>query len=122
MGLHTHFCKSKKLYIELDNLLTKIGQYEDGEISLSKEELKTIFDEVEKIIISNKIQKYHNTFRSRKRDGGGLYIVPNELYSKEEGMEYINNPENKITFEYDDSKELLEEFWNEYPNGLIYFA
>lgn len=68
-------------------------------------------------------------------DGKGLYIEDTvfhdvfrkygypevKLFSLEETLDYINNPENECVL-YDNSIEMLEKFWTLYPDGFIEFG
>ena len=57
---------------------------------------------------------FHDTFRK--------YGYPEDrLFSLQETLDYINNPENNCTI-YENTIEKLEEFWNKYPDGMIEFG
>lgn len=57
---------------------------------------------------------FHDTFRK--------YGYPeNRLFSLQETLDYINNPKNDCTI-YENTIEILEEFWNKYPDGMIEFG
>ena len=57
---------------------------------------------------------FHDMFRK--------YGYPNDkLFSLQETLDYINNPENKCTV-YENTIERLKEFWNKYPDGMIDFG
>lgn len=43
------------------------------------------------------------------------------LFSLEESLAYINNPENKCVV-YEETVEDLEKFWKEHPEGMINFG
>lgn len=58
--------------------------------------------------------EYHDIFRK--------YGYPEDkLFSLEETLSYINNTENNCDV-YDYTNEKLKEFWNKYPDGMIYFG
>jgi hypothetical protein len=58
--------------------------------------------------------EYHDVFRK--------YGYPEDrLFSLQETLDYINNPNNKCVV-YDDTNRRLEEFWNKYPDGFIEFG
>lgn len=57
---------------------------------------------------------FHDTFRK--------YGYPEDrLFSLQETLDYINNPENDCTI-YENTIERLKEFWNKYPDGMITFG
>jgi len=57
---------------------------------------------------------FHDTFRK--------YGYPEDrLFSLQETLDYINNPENDCTI-YENTIERLKEFWNKYPDGMIEFG
>ena len=57
---------------------------------------------------------FHDMFRK--------YGYPEDrLFSLQETLDYINNPENNCTV-YEESIKRLEEFWSKYPDGMIDFG
>ena len=57
---------------------------------------------------------FHDVFRR--------YEYPNHrLFSLEETLQYINNPENQCQID-DRTEERLREFWSKYPDGMIQFG
>ena len=57
---------------------------------------------------------FHDVFRK--------YGYPDDkLFSLQETLNYINNPENACVT-YDKTFERLNEFWNKYPDGMIEFG
>lgn len=57
---------------------------------------------------------FHDIFRK--------YGYPSDkLFSLQETLDYINNPENDCTI-YENTIEKLEEFWGKYPDGMIEFG
>ena len=57
---------------------------------------------------------FHDIFRK--------YGYPEDkLFSLQETLNYINNPENGCTV-YEHTIERLKEFWNKYPDGMIDFG
>ena len=57
---------------------------------------------------------FHDIFRK--------YGYPEDkLFSLQETLNYINNPENACVT-YDKTFERLNEFWNKYPDGMIEFG
>ena len=60
------------------------------------------------------VESYYDIFRIRS-------YPKKVLLSKEETLRYITNTEREIVM-YEDSVDLLEEFWEKYPNGMITFS
>lgn len=57
---------------------------------------------------------YHDVFRK--------YGYPEDrLFSLEETLSYIDNPKNECVV-YENTREVLEKFWNRYPDGMIDFG
>lgn len=60
------------------------------------------------------VKEYHDSFRK--------YGYPDDmLFSLEETIDYINNPNNEC-YLYDYSIKKISEFWDKYPNGMIDFG
>jgi len=58
--------------------------------------------------------EFHDVFRK--------WGYPDDkLFSLEETLEYINNPENECKV-YEHTEERLKEFWKKYPDGMITFG
>lgn len=130
MGQHTWFMKDQKLFdrelelwMELDDFCDKSGIIDE----------EGYYGKMKEIDAINELNKstYHDAFRTAKRTEEGNYIE-DMIRSKEECFKWIENPENYAYFsDYDvlENKcdkeraiKRLEEFWTEYPNGLIYFG
>lgn len=88
---------------------------------------------VENNFCKRAVWNHQNDDKSTKYiDGKGLYIRDTEFYdtfrkngftniklfSLEETLEYINNPENNCTI-FDHTMTNLKEFWSKYPDGFI---
>lgn len=58
--------------------------------------------------------EFHDIFRK-----GGYPEI--QLFSLQETLDYINNPDNQCTV-YDYTIERLNEYWNMYPDGMINFG
>ena len=79
--------------------------------------------------------KQNDTALTEYIEGKGLYIEDtgfhdvfrrhgypdDKLFSLQETLDYINNPENNCIV-YENTVERLEEFWNKYPEGMIMFG
>lgn len=67
----------------------------------------------------------HNGTLYTKVEFGNMfrkYGYPNDkLFSLEQTLDYINNPNNKCVV-YDNTIEELKKFWNKYPDGMIKFG
>lgn len=60
------------------------------------------------------VDEYHDLFRK-----GGYPEI--KLFSLQETLDYINNPDNFCTI-YEYTLQGLNEFWNKYPDGMITFG
>ncbi|HMT01709.1 MAG TPA: hypothetical protein PKD00_00125 [Burkholderiales bacterium] len=121
MGLHTYFYKSKELYDLCDKLYNSLDDHESGKLNFDEIILTLIRHKIEDTEKENKAD-YINIFKTKKRDlikGGYTNDV---IYSKEECFEWLKN--NKVTYINDDielATNLLNEFWDKYPHGVISF-
>lgn len=133
MSQHTLFLKSKSLYYDLQKLYEKLDKFEKNEISLSDAELNKIQHKIDLIECNNKTD-YDDLFRTNKRNEDNTYL-DTVITSREECFEFINNPENLVSFKHTitdtdvqekiNRKKAIKEinqFWKQYPWGLIYFG
>lgn len=133
MGQHTWFLKNKELYLKEIELHNKLDDFENDKIYLDDMEVIQINHQIDEIYEQNK-SEYHDVFRTSKRNEDKSYI-DDVIFSKKECFEWINNPDNKVSFKsvVSDTDEqektnreiatkLLNEFWYKYPNGVIYFG
>lgn len=133
MGQHTWFLKSKELYLKQNELYDKLDKFENNEIYLDDLELLQINTEIDEIDEQNDAE-YHDLFRTGKRNEDSTY-TDDVIFSKKECFEWIDKHENCVSFkntvfdtdeqekinrEYSINK--LEEFWDKYPDGVIYFG
>ena len=133
MGQHTWFLKSKELYLKQNELYDKLDKFENNEIYLDDLELLQINTEIDEIDEQNDTE-YHDLFRTGKRNEDSTY-TDDVIFSKKECFEWIDKPENCVSFkntvfdtdeqekinrEYSINK--LNEFWDKYPDGVIYFG
>jgi hypothetical protein len=119
MAQHTWFLKSKDLYLKQNELFEKLDKFETNDIYLSDLELLQIETEIDEIDEQNDAE-YHDLFRTNKRNKDNTYI-DEVIFSRRECFEWINNPENLVEkFEY--TIDALNEFWDKYPDGVIYFG
>ena len=127
MGLHTWFVKSKAAYLEQEELYERLENDYTGEFSYD------LYFDINKIEKENNAE-YHDLFRTGKRNPDGTY-TSDTLSSLTETLEWISNPENHVSFkntvfdtdeqeaEYRENAIIkLKEFWEKYPEGLIYFG
>lgn len=123
MGQHTWFLKDKKLYLKQKELYDKLDDFDRDEI----------YSEIDEIDDQNDAG-YCDLFRTGKRNEDGTY-TDDVIYSRKECFEFINNPENMVSFkstifDTDEQEKLnreysinkLNEFWDIYPDGVIYFG
>jgi len=133
MGQHTWFLKSKELYLKQNTLYEKLDLFENNKIYLDDIELIQLNHEIDEIDELNNTE-YHDLFRTSKRNKDGTY-TDDVIFSKKECFEWLDKPENLISFKYtifetDEQEKLnrefsidkLNEFWNKYPDGVIYFG
>jgi len=123
MGQHTWFVKSKAVYLEQEELYKKLEND-----TFDNLESYTLGSEVDKLDKSNKAE-YRDLFRTGVRNEEKI------LSSLSETLVYILNPENNVSFKHtvfdtqlqelkyqEEALEKLQEFWEKYPDGLIYFC
>jgi uncharacterized Zn finger protein len=133
MGQHTWFLKDKELYLKQNKLYKKLDSFENDEIYLDDLELYQLNSEIDQIYKENKAD-YHDLFRTSKRNVDGTY-TDDVIFSSKECFEWIDKPENLVSFkntmfETDEQERVnreysinkLNEFWDKYPNGVIYFG
>ena len=133
MGQHTWFLKSKELYLKKNELNEKLDSFEEGEIYLDDMELYQLNHQIGEINKANDTE-YHDLFRTSKRSVDDTY-TDDVIFSRKECFEWIDKPENLVSFkntvfdtdeqekinrEYSINK--LNEFWDKYPDGVIYFG
>jgi hypothetical protein len=117
MGLHTWFEKDKELFNEVNSLYEKLYKHENYEIFLDEIDIIHIEVRISEIEELNKTD-FHDCFRNVKRNKDGSY-TDDIIYSEEECMKYlIYNKE----FIQSVNRRRLWEFWDKYPNGVIYFG
>jgi hypothetical protein len=118
MGTHTWFVKDGDVQLEL---WKQKSMFTDG--TPYKE-----FDEWDEKYKSNRIEednKYLNLFRVRGNENNWETIDEIYLRSYEETIKFIENPEYETVegdYPWDEGMRLLKQYWEEYPNGLIYFG
>jgi hypothetical protein len=133
MGQHTWFLKDKELYLKQNELYKKLDSFENDELYLDDLEIYQLNSEIEDIDKENKAD-YHDLFRTSKRNVDGTY-TDDVIFSSKECFEWIDKPENLVSFkntvfETDEQERVnreysinkLNEFWDKYPNGVIYFG
>ena len=116
-----------------NELYDKLDKFENNEIYLDDLELLQINTEIDEIDEQNDTE-YHDLFRTGKRNEDSTY-TDDVIFSKKECFEWIDKPENCVSFkntvfdtdeqekinrEYSINK--LNEFWDKYPDGVIYFG
>jgi hypothetical protein len=117
MGLHTWCYKSRELYDEQNSLYKKLERHESGEEFLDDLELLQVETRSAEIYELNETD-YHDVFRTNKREFDGQYTY-DVIYSKEECDKWLKDNSHLVS---NLSKEYLEKFWNEYPDGAIDFG
>lgn len=133
MGQHTWFQKDKARFVRREELYERLSKFEDDMIYPDDIEVSQITEEINEISKEN-YAEYHDVFRTGKRETDKSYIN-DVIFSREECFNWINDPINKVSFKntaFDDARQekinkkaaikLLNEFWDKYPNGVIYFG
>lgn len=133
MGQHTWFLKSKELYLKQNELYEKLDKFENNEIYLDDLDVLQINTEIDEIDEQNDAE-YHDLFRTGKRNEDNTY-TNDVIFSRKECFEWINKTENYVSFkntvfETDEQEKInreysinkLNEFWDKYPDGVIYFG
>ena len=133
MGQHTWFLKDKELYLKQNNLYEKLDLFENDEIYLDDLEVLQLTTEIDEIDKENDAE-YYDLFRTSKRNEDNTY-TDDVIFSRKECFEWINKLENLVSFkntvfETDETEKInreysikkLNEFWDKYPNGVIYFG
>ncbi len=118
MGQHTWFYRSKELRQLEISIYEKI---ESGGESLNFSEISELEQKIIEIRDSNDTE-YHDLFRTCKRNEDGSY-TEDVISSKEECFKWLEENKETVTFNnYEESLKLLNEFWEEYPDGFIDFG
>jgi hypothetical protein len=117
MGQHTWFYKSKDLYYKVEYLYSKLDEFEESLIDLSDDELNNIWNEINQIEDINSTE-FHDCFRTSKRNIDRSYIL-DVISSKEECYYWIEKNKEHV---YNLNEEYLNQFWEEYPDGIIDFG
>jgi hypothetical protein len=118
MGCHTWFVKDGDVQLEL---WKQLSMFTDD--TPYKE-----FDDWNERRKNNRIEddnKYLNLFRVRGNENNWETIDEIYLRSYEETIKFIENPEYETVegdYPWDEGMRLLKQYWEEYPNGLIYFG
>lgn len=120
MGCHTWFLKDKELYLKRAEINKRMEMLKwDAEYDTV--EYDRLFDEAFNLRLKNKTE-YHDLFRTTKLTNDGYY-TDDVIYSREDCFKWINNPNNKVYFtDVELAVRKLNEFWDEYPNGVIEFG
>ena len=117
MGLHTWFYKEKELYLKQQELYSTLDKFEDYEIYLDDLEVDQINHEIDEISKIND-SDHHDIFRTNKREANGEYTY-DVIFSKQECEKWLID--NNIVIE-PSNKRALDNFWEEFPNGVIDFG
>ncbi len=133
MGQHTWFVKRRDLFFKQNELYEKLDSFENNETYLDDMEVDQLNNEIEEIKKQN-YTDYHDLFRTGKRNQDKSYL-DEIISSREECLEWLEKPENFVTFRNschetreqemfnrEQSIIRLNEFWDKYPNGVIYFG
>lgn len=116
MGQHTWFYKDKDVFDKCQELSRQIDELED----------KGLFDDVDFFTLNYNFDKldkfneaeYHDLFRTSKRNTDGTYC-DDVITSKEQCFSWIKENEKYVS---NINYQLLNEFWDKYPKGVIAFS
>jgi len=117
MGQHTWFYRDKKIYDECASMHDTLDKVETGELLMPDNEYQEMNAKVEELSDTNKTD-YHDLFRTWKREPSGEY-THDVIYSKEQCMSWLKeNYDNvgKVNIN------MLNKFWEEFPDGVIDFG
>jgi hypothetical protein len=117
MGTHTWFVKDGDVQLELRKQNSMFTDDTPDEV----------YDEWQQKYKDNRIDgdKYFNLFRIRGNENNWDTIDEIYLRSYEESLKFIEDSEYEIVvgdYPMDEGMKLLKEYWEEYPNGMIYFG
>jgi hypothetical protein len=115
MGTHTWFTKDGNLHLEY---IEKRDSFNDDTTLGEYNKWMTIHSE-------NEDDDYFNLFRASGPQDNWEYLDNVYLRSYEDTMEFINNPYHQVRegdYSWEEGMRLLKEYWEKYPNGLIYFG
>jgi len=117
MGIHTWFVKDADVHIEYMKERDKMA---NGDITAYEayEKWSKIYHD------DNEAEEYFNLFRASGGDDWD-YLESFLLRSYEETIEFIANPYNEVRkgdYPWEEGMRLLKQYWEEYPNGGIYFG
>ena len=121
MGQHTWFAKDKNLYLKQQELYKRI----DNNVFEKDNEIYWLYKQIDDIESEIDVTKeYHDLFRTGKRNINNSY-TDDIITSKSECFDWINKDENLVYFNEMTRENVimrLNDFWETYPNGIIYFA
>ena len=126
MGQHTWFVKDKDRHLRMNELWGMLFRYED-DIHILRTQIEEIEEE------NTATLEYHDLFRTWKRDSEGCYI--DDILTKDTYLKWLEDNKDVVSFKhlFDDTAEMeeeyrvysmkrLQEFFDQYPNGAIYFG
>ena len=120
MGQHTWFKKDKSTFDKINLLYERLDKFDNSEIYLDDLEILQINHEIDELSEQNETD-YHDIFRTRLRNSDNTY-TDKTLCSYKETIEFIENKNNLVYSIQDNYLKQLKEFWDSYPNGVIYFG
>ena len=117
MGTHTWFVKDGDVQLELRKRNSMFTDDTPDEV----------YDEWRQKYNDNRVDgdKYFNLFRIRGNENNWDTIDELYLRSYEQTLNFIEDSEYEIVvgdYPWDEGMKLLKEYWEEYPNGMIYFG
>lgn len=134
MGQHTWFVKEKDLFLRQREIYATLDS--DDSAILETSEIRKLERECDKI--EEKIDatdEFHDLFRTWKRDPYDGTYTDDFIASKEECFRWLEDNKDVVGYKhvFDDTPEReeelrlyaidrLNEFWEKYPNGVIYFG
>jgi hypothetical protein len=117
MGTHTWFVKDGDVQLELRN---QNSMFTDNTPDEEYGKWRQKYND-------NRVDgdKYFNLFRVRGNENNWDTIDEIHLRSYEQTLRFIENTEYETVegdYPWDEGMKLLKEYWEEYPNGMIYFG
>lgn len=117
MGQHTWFYKDHKAYKRHEDLSQVLDDHDTGKAWLDSTEHYQVTNEHEELRKKNSAS-FHDCFRTSKREVDGTYCE-DVIKSREECDQWLK--ENAATV-HDLNQERVNEFWEEFPDGVIDFG
>jgi hypothetical protein len=119
MGQHTWFIKDQTKYKQLQAIYERIEAQENGaayydDFEILEMKADALYDEID-------CDDFHDVFRTNKRNILGQY-TDDIITSREECFKWLEDNKDTVYGQVPNAHEILNKFWDKYPNGLIRFG